>query len=432
MSKILIICRAFAPDSVVGAKRMTMLAKYLSKNNIVTVIRSGLIFGKPDEYSILKQNEKLRIVSYEGNDSDAERYERGELEETGKRVSATKAKGHGVIYEFLRDFYHFFIYYMDNYHVYQKSIRLAEKLISENKYDVVITTYSPLGSTACGYYLKKKYGIHWIMDLRDLMDNVGRTPLMRRINRLLQKKYARTADVITSPTQGFLSEVMEKTKSNAQCFVVYNGYEENENKLNVRKEQGILRLCYTGTIHEDLCTFHPLLSVLSELAEEKKIDLEKVEIVYAGKNSDRFIELMKQTTYDIHYIDKGYLTKAETISLQASSDIFLIMVMNLKDYTGVLTGKLCEAIQNQVPIIGLVSGNLPNSEMKYTIDKYQLGICFEEANADTYYTLKEYVLSQYNRKMSDGSVHYSPVDECFNVFNYRVIADHLNEIIEKL
>ena len=30
MNKILILCRAFAPDSVVGAKRLTMFAKYLA------------------------------------------------------------------------------------------------------------------------------------------------------------------------------------------------------------------------------------------------------------------------------------------------------------------------------------------------------------------------------------------------------------------
>ena len=93
------------------------------------------------------------------------------------------------------------------------------------------------------------------MDLRDLMDNVGRTPVMRRINRRLQKKYSNLADIITTPTQGFLDEVMEKTKSPAKAFVLYNGYEGEENSES-KKTEGMLRFCYTGTIHDDLCTLN--------------------------------------------------------------------------------------------------------------------------------------------------------------------------------
>lgn len=436
MSKILILCRAFAPDSVVGAKRLTMFAKYLSNlGNEVTVIRAGIIKGKPDESSALKRSENLRIISYEGMDSPAEKFERGEYKENDSASQKSDKNYVGYknlkLYRLFRDVYYFFQYYVDNLHVYKSAKREADKLYMSECFDCVLTTYSPLGITACGFYLKKKYGTIWVMDLRDLMDNVGRTPIMRRINRRFQNKYANHADIITTPTQGFLNEVMEKTKSKAKSFVLYNGY-EGDTFSESPKTEGILRLCYTGTIHDDLCSFEPVLKVLSELIDERLIDPNKVVFEYAGKNSDRFLYLYSKYVNKIKYIDHGYLTKTETLNLQRSSDLFLIMVMNLRDYTGVLTGKLCESIQNRLPVIGLVSGDLPNSELCQTIEKYKLGFCHETARAETTEQLKQYILQQYNNKIVTGATVYEPVKEAFSDFNYKKIVGKLDYEIRTL
>lgn len=435
MSKILIICRAFAPDSVVGAKRLTMFAKYLAKRgNKVTVIRSGLIKGKPDALSVLLPNENLRIVSYEGNNSPAERFERGELlnngfvKKTSKNYSGYKLT---KLYTKIRDIYHFFEYYMDNFHVFRKAKRIAKILFKTETFDCVITTYSPLGITSCGYFLRKKYDVKWLMDLRDLMDNVGRTPLMRRINRKFQNKYANTADIVTTPTYGFLNEVKEKTKTKAKTFVLYNGY-DRENFVEAPKELGILHFCYTGTIHDDLCTFEPILDAVSQLIDEGLIDSKRVVFEYAGNNSGRFLYLYRNYVNKVKYIDHGYLSKKETLELQKSCDLFIIMVMNLKDYTGVLTGKLCESVQNKLPVIGLVSGDLPYSELCTTIEKYQLGYCYEEARKDTFEALKQYVLMQYNNKVNHGKTNYNPEKSAYDNFDYQNIVERLDCEIMRL
>lgn len=436
MNKILILCRAFAPDSVVGAKRLTMFAKYLANmGNEVTVIRAGIIKGKPDNSSSIKKNKNLRIISYEGVDSPAEKFERGEyqIKDSVSQQNESNYAGYKKtkLYRKIRDIYYFFRYYLDNLHVYRKSKKEAEKLFGSEKFDCILTTYSPLGITACGFYLKQKYGIKWVMDLRDLMDNVGRTPVMRRINRRLQKKYSNLADIITTPTQGFLDEVMEKTKSPAKAFVLYNGYEGEENSES-KKTEGMLRFCYTGTIHDDLCTFEPVLKALSELIDLKLVDPNKVVFEYAGKNSDRFLYLYKNYINKIKYIDHGYLTKTETQNLQKSSDLFLIMVMNLKDYTGVLTGKLCESIQNRLPVIGLVSGDLPNSELCETIEKYQLGFCHEQSRKETDEQLKDYILQQYQSKINSGRTVYEAKKQAFLDFNYQNIVKKLDLEIKSL
>ena len=44
-----------------------------------------------------------------------------------------------------------------------------------------------------------------------------------------------------------------------------------------------------------------------------------------------------------------------------------------------LTGKFYEALQQKKPIVALVDGDKPKSELKTLIDQYRLGICYEEA-----------------------------------------------------
>lgn len=437
MKRILIICRSFSPDSIVGAKRMSMFAKYLSNNHDVTVVRSGNIYGVPDASTLLQQNDRLKILSYEGENNQAELYEKEGVFKTPEKSDLQKGalkKRSNPFVSFLRNAYRFFLYYYENIKIYMKCRSLIQHKLNVTDYDLVITTFSPLGSTLCGYYLKRKDGIKWIMDLRDLMDNPGRTPIMRSINSVIQKKLCNYADLVTTPTNGFRHDLLNKTKTSKPIAVIYNGYdleEDNSSSTTIMKEKGVLRFCYTGTIHNDSCTLKPLLDSLDQLSAEGVIEPDKIIIEYAGKNSEHFNNMMTGLRFKYRIIDHGYLSHSETMRLQKKSDIFMIMVMNMTGYTGVLTGKLCEAVQFGIPVIGFVSGDLANSELKTTIDKYKLGFCYEEASTDSFQGLKKYIYSIYNRKVVNG-LPVTLNNENSKVFDYRNIIEKLEEYIAEL
>ena len=77
---ILIITTYYPPDTAVAAVRPYMFAKYLTQNgHNVTVLRSGEFYNSASNF--FDMNIPVRVISYLGSDSPAEKYARGELKE---------------------------------------------------------------------------------------------------------------------------------------------------------------------------------------------------------------------------------------------------------------------------------------------------------------------------------------------------------------
>ena len=72
--RILFICRGFAPDSVIGAIRVTKLVKYMSKQgHDISVITSGVIFGKISNDTMIGL-ENVKIYNYENIETIQKKY----------------------------------------------------------------------------------------------------------------------------------------------------------------------------------------------------------------------------------------------------------------------------------------------------------------------------------------------------------------------
>ena len=74
---ILISTTYYPPDTAIAAVRPYMFAKYLvQRGHKVTVLRSGLVSYTGDN-SADYQKQGVRVISYLGEDSPAEKIERG-------------------------------------------------------------------------------------------------------------------------------------------------------------------------------------------------------------------------------------------------------------------------------------------------------------------------------------------------------------------
>ena len=78
--RILILTTYYPPDTAVAAVRPYMLAKYLTQSgHNVTVLRSGEFYNSASDF--FDMTIPVRVISYLGEDSPAERYARGEQTE---------------------------------------------------------------------------------------------------------------------------------------------------------------------------------------------------------------------------------------------------------------------------------------------------------------------------------------------------------------
>ena len=132
-------------------------------------------------------------------------------------------------------------------------------------------------------------------------------------------------------------------------------------------------------------------------------------------------------------VPHGYVSRAEAARIQCASDVFLVLSWNLKDSQGILTGKFYEGIRAKKPILSIISGDLPGSELYVLNEKYHYGFCYEDCRGEEQFSrLCDYLEKVYNEKLRYGSVRYQVNPELEAAFRYDHLAQQLEDFIRKI
>lgn len=436
---ILIICTYYPPDIAIAAKRPYMLAKYLGQmGHNVTVIRSGEINIKIDK-NFQYNSPNVKVYSYLGEQSTAEKYARGEIEDfviskKGRLSNLPKClKGiiitayNGITFPLkIRGFFN---------SAKKRSALLKNYIdkLEEKNFDVVFATYSNLENLYAGEYAAKKFGCKFIADFRDLMAQKTKQPFLEYIiKHKAQASIVKRANACTTVSDG-LSKTLQSHTLEKKVFTLYNGYEQGEVDISSAEDDNRLSFCYTGSLYKKLSDTSVLFKVLSELEAEGKIERKNIVFNYAGSSYEEMLAQAKLYGWDDILVNHGFLEVEQTEKLQKSSDLFVVLTWNMKHNTGVLTGKFYEALKIKRPVVALVSGNKADSELGCIISQYNLGVCYEKALHKSGKTLlKEYILTQYNHKLNNEDLDYNPNQEIFERFEYTNIAKQIDGIIKEI
>lgn len=113
--------------------------------------------------------------------------------------------------------------------------------------------------------------------------------------------------------------------------IITNGFDKEDIKglcAPVRNEK--LQIAYTGTIYYKESDMTLLFRIISELCAEKLVDKNKIEIIYAGKQS--YILEKQAEQFDLKNIicDKGVVARREALEIQYHADILCSLSMNRK------------------------------------------------------------------------------------------------------
>ena len=246
---------------------------------------------------------------------------------------------------------------------------------------------------------------------------------------------SRTADFVTAVSQGIFDSL--KLDAGTRTSVVTNGFDYSDYeyvKSNIpsgnpggRK----LRFAYTGSFYGH--SLMPFLNAIKELIEEGCISTENLEVAYAGGYNQRVFGEVTRAGLQAVYTNKGELSRFSAVRLQHESDVLLTAVWNYKDYKGVIGGKFLSYLMLRKPIIGVVMGDTPRSELKRIMQALNCGYCYEEANHDAdYKMLKEAIFNLYRSKMSTGSVRMEYNEREVENFNLKNIASRYEEIFKSL
>ena len=301
-----------------------------------------------------------------------------------------------------------------------------------SSFDIVISSYGPVWTHLLAKEIKAAYpALFWIADFRDAIIYSERSKTRRNME--LTKSIVECADCVTAVSAGCAENLF--IPGDKPWFVAFNGYDPEELMAGERKQSEYFDLVYTGTLYSDgdaKRDLAPLFRAVDECISEGAIDRAKVRCVYAGGSSLLFQQFARQYP-QVPSLNLGLLTRSDALSLQEQGSALVVANWNTSVVKGGLSGKVFEYLCKDVPIIGLVSGDVPHSALRNLIEDCSAGVCYEESDSSTYQRLKDYVASLYKSWIADGVTTRGEASmRCAERYSYPNLAESLLQYIESI
>jgi len=427
MKNVLIITQSFSPRNAVASIRFTKVAKYLARTGEynIHVITESAPLGEPQDELLAKDVESIK---------DNIKIYTIDNQRLGKKIKVTKGtSGTGSAARFwtpgekvslkARVKGRYFFHYQKVFS--KKAYKIAEKLISENQIDAIITTYGGIGATATGLKIKQKHPeINWINDYRD--------PIRAKTPALVKASYriATKADELCNSITGASSSYFGTNTHPEKFHVITNSCDPEDLTGVVTTPSDKFQICFTGTFYPGKFEADTLFQILSELISENKIDKEKLQFLVAGKSTHEIAKTAEKYNLTSIMEEKGFIPRNEALILQKSSDLLCFFLWNEASSKDIIAGKIMEYTMMDRPIACFIRGEIGQSFMKKTIRENSLGECFEEAEkTDDYDKMKQFILNLYNQKTTAGEIVQKNSQEIKNLFSAEYMTEKFKELM---
>lgn len=301
-----------------------------------------------------------------------------------------------------------------------------------SSFDIVISSYGPVWTHLLAKEIKAAYpALFWIADFRDAIIYSERSKTKRNME--LTKSIVECADCVTAVSAGCAENLF--IPKGKPWFVAFNGYDPEELTVGERKQSEYFDLVYTGTLYSDgdaRRDLSPLFRAVDECISEGTIDRSKVRFVYAGGSSLLFQQFAQEYP-QVPSLDLGLLSRPDALSLQEQGSALVVANWNTSIVKGGLSGKIFEYLCKDVPIIGLVSGDVPRSALRNLIEDCSAGVCYEESDSLTYQRLKDYAALLYRSWVAHGVTTRGEASmRCAERYSYPNLAESFLQYIESI
>jgi len=244
------------------------------------------------------------------------------------------------------------------------AVKKGIEIIKKENIDIIFTTSPPQTVSLIGKKLSQKTGVKWVADFRDpwmeivYYQNVKRSWLTTKIDYMLEKKVFTSANAIVTISNDMIRLFKEKS-NNQKFYLIPNGFDNSDFTKNLETKNDNFTIAYTGSISKDRVP-HVLFSALNKL---NKVDgIKNLRFNFAGKYCQEFEDEIKK--YNLESISdlRGFVPHKESTQILQNADVLLLVVDNVKNNKGFLTGKLFEYMGTKKPIfaIGPIDGDAHN------------------------------------------------------------------------
>ena len=297
----------------------------------------------------------------------------------------------------------------------RKAYRLALKICAERRIDVVYTSLPPFSAAFIGYRIKKRLGIPWVVDYRDLWyrdvlrEWIG--PVRQRLELALERHLLKQADIIitvSAQKTAYLKQMVPDTKA---CWeTLTNGYDPEIYEpllTEPRKIDDVIDFTFTGRLFKNRRGY-AFAEALGQLVEAEPALKERVLVHILGGVSpeirDRYREIL--TKYGINQMFEfaGDVSYQEAMRAQVHTDYLLLIVDTGATSDGVIPGKLFEYVAARRPIFALTD---PGAT-KEIIEQAGIGrVVPAESVAECKAALRSILTSEVPRRLTRNEAYLS-------------------------
>jgi len=364
LKKVLIISYYFMDKSVIGSVRSSGLARFLPSFGwdpvILTVRPKEAPASEPKDINI-DPSSNLKIADTPLEDDPFIRWKKRFGLKADETVKQQLNLGHNgnknvsnTFSEGLLNFCGEMLVFPDEkIGWYRQALERGRELLSEDEFDAIISTSSPVTSHLVARSLKDEYGLAWVADMRDLWSQsyLPRTFITKTRHRRLELKTLSAADSLTTVSQPLADKLKELHKSK-RVYAILNGFDPDQMNPGAKLTDGF-KIAYTGAIYKGKQDPEPLFRALRELRSEAAIDLNDVSADFYGDNmgwlEDEVERFDLKGAVKIH----GQISRDLSIEMQRESQMLLLLNWNDPGEMGVYTGKIFDYLSAQRPILSI-------------------------------------------------------------------------------
>ena len=242
----------------------------------------------------------------------------------------------------------------------KNGLKKAEGIFSKIPIDAIYTSFPQLASLELGYQLSKKYNIPLITEFRDGLafePLISHNSINNTIYGVLEEKYCNHSTALIS-IGNQLTTYFNTTYSRTPCYTIFNGYDpeffpKTRKKINSQH----INFASFGSFSKSKTSIDvtPMIEAIKSICQKYS---QQVSFYFIGNLSDhevRLIETIKSETNATVAISPR-VDKAEGLKF-LSNNIDYLLFLGVKNETTIVSSKLFDYLNLQIPIIGICKGN---------------------------------------------------------------------------
>lgn len=418
--KVLIITYYWPPAGGSGVQRWLKFVKYLQEFGIEPIIYtvenanypkedSSLLNEIPKNITVLKQTiwEPTDLLFWKKNKP---------------QKSGISNLSKGGFLSFIRG--NFFIPDPKVFWV-KKSVKFLQEYVNSNKIDVIISTGPPHSMHIIAEKLKQKNKVKWLADFRDPWSNLyynkdfNQLSFAKNKNKRLEKSVLKNADCILTVSNS-LKEEFSKIAHN--LAIITNGFDDETHQQQKIVLDKKFTISYIGLLPKQS---NPKLffKVLSEICSENLNFKKDLQLNFIGDISEDVQTVIKAVNLEENSVFKGYVSHEKAIEYQTKAQVLLLLIPNVANNKGILTGKLFEYLKAKRPILAI---GPEDGDLATILKETNAGVVFDFSNEAK---LKFEILQLYQQYKKGNLVVTS---KNIKKYHRKELTKQLAEIIKKI